>query len=141
MDPHPDAKTTQQAERTTAPVRPLAVARDVAMLWILSATAGFIVGVASGGPRNMEAFALGIVAANVLAAVLSFAISGALNPDNRWRHLGWVALFAWATSIANVIFLGFPVTDWLMSAPLIAILMGIGGALSPLLRKIFSVGS
>ena len=69
-----------------------------------------------------------------LFSIVGFCISGYLAKGNRWKHLSFVALFAWLTSIVNIFF-GFPVVFWLATVFFIFPLMGVGGGLSYLFKR------
>lgn len=114
------------------------VARDVLMIWVLSAIGGFVAGVASAGRGMTEERMLALGVANLLVCILGFAISGALSPENKWAHLRWVAFHTWAWSILNVIFFGLSFENWLLGLPATFAMMGIGGLLSTVLRKAFA---
>ena len=71
---------------------------------------------------------------NLLLGTVGFIISGCLATGNRWRHLAYVALGAWATSVINVLFLGVEVEQWMLSGFFMAFIMGMGGGLSYLFK-------
>ena len=99
-----------------------AIARDVAILLVLTFIAGLI------STATMRPFSVS------LFCIVGFCISGCLAKGNRWKHLGFVALFSWLTSIVNV-FLGFPFEFWLVSVFGIFAWMGAGGGLSYLFKR------
>ena len=73
---------------------------------------------------------LALMASNFLLGTVAFTISGCLAPPGRWRHLGFVALGAWLTSLVNVVFFGVSVLQWMGGAIFMSIIMGLGGAIS-----------
>ena len=99
-----------------------AIARDVAIVFVLTFIAGFISSAAMR-PLSVSLF-----------SIVGFCISGYLAKGNRWKHLSFVALFAWLTSIVNIFF-GFPVVFWLATVFFIFPLMGVGGGLSYLFKR------
>ncbi len=99
-----------------------AIARDVAVLWVLTFIAGFL---SSAAMRPVSV---------PLFSVVGFCISGYLAKENRWKHLSFVALFAWLIGSVNIFF-GWPVDFWLFSVLFIFPLMGVGGGLSYLLKR------
>ena len=110
------------------------VLRDVAIIWMLTMIGGFIIGVSGAGgtsPRAVAAIAL----SNVLLGTIGFVISGCLAPARRWNHLAAVALGVWITGLVNVAIMGITLMQWAASAVLIALMMGLGGALSYLFRR------
>jgi hypothetical protein len=107
------------------------IIRDVVIVWVLTAMGGAVVGFATGGPtRNAQGFMLGVKAANVLFGTVGFAIAGCLAPPPRWHHLGVVAVAVWFAGLINVALFGFSVSDWIASAIVMALIMGLGGAIS-----------
>jgi hypothetical protein len=110
------------------------VLRDVAMILVLTAMGGFVAGVAGhrGDPASSM---LALMVSNLFFITLGFTISGCLATGNRWRHLAYVALGAWAASIMNVLFFGLTVEQWMLSAFLMAFLMAMGGGLSFLFKR------
>ena len=131
-------ETETKSKEPSQGVNGAKVARDVLMIWLLSAIGGVIAGVASAGRGMTEERMLALAMSNLLFCVLGFAISGALNPSNKWEHLRWVAFHTWAWSILNVLFFGLSFENWLLGLPVMFATMGIGGLLSTVLRKAFS---
>jgi len=115
-------------------IRPGAVARDVVIVWVLTAIGGFIVGL-SGASSSSDRYIFAIAASNLLLGTIGFTVAGCLTPANRWSHLSWVALFTWLSSIFNVLFLGFSFGNWVASLTFIALMAGVGGAISLLFKK------
>lgn len=109
------------------------VARDVVIVWILSAMGGFIVGI-SGTPIGSDRYMMGLVASNLLLGTSAFVIVGCLTPANRWRQLAWVAFYSWLTSLVNLLF-GISISDWLFGGIFMAIIAGIGGGISLIFKK------
>lgn len=108
-------------------VRPLHVARDVAIVFLLTFFGGVVVGIAGGsGARNMAAIAI----SNFLFSTVAFTICGALSPQTRWQQLGIVTLLAWILSAVNMLFAPITVFMWLGGLFFMAVTAGIGGALS-----------
>ena len=137
MEPSQAPSDLVQTPASRPRVDPRKVARDVVLLIILSMLGGFVAGLATAGTSSAGQFTMGVVAANILTSIAGFAISGALCPGNRWPHLRWVAFFAWIPGALNML-LGLSFLDWLLGLPLMYVFMGVGGALSPFLRRIFS---
>ena len=121
---------------TTDGIRVGSIVRDVVIVWILTAIGGFVVGFATGGrQQDPQGYILGILAANFLLGTVAFTIVGCLAPADRWRHLGFVAIGAWLTSIINVLFFGVTVPQWIFGALFMAFIMGFGGAISYVFKK------
>lgn len=112
---------------------PVKVARDVVLVWVLTAMGGFIVGL-SGTSIGSDRYMLALGASNLLLGTSAFVIAGCLTPANRWRHLAWVAFYSWLLSIVNVLF-GVRISDWLIGSVFMAIIAGIGGGISVLFKK------
>jgi hypothetical protein len=111
------------------------ILRDVAILWVLTGLGGIVAGAA--GPRQPAESvwtSTGVALSNVLFSIVGFTISGCLAKGNRWKHLAYVALFAWCSGIVNVFF-GLPFESWLSGAVVLPLLMGIGGGLSYLIKR------
>lgn len=110
------------------------VLRDVAIIFVLTAMGGVI---ARFVPREdpAETPIMAIAVSNFLLGTVGFIISGCLATGNRWRHLAYVALGAWLASIINVLFFGFPIQQWMLSAFFMALIMGVGGGLSFIFKR------
>ena len=112
------------------------IIRDVIILWVLTGIGGFAAGLATGGPqRDAQQFIIAVAASNLLLGTVGFTVVGCLAPPNRWRHLAFVALGVWITSLINVVFFGVGLAQWIGSAIFMAIVMGIGGAISYLFKR------
>jgi hypothetical protein len=110
-----------------------AVIRDVAIIVALTFVVGFALVVTAPvyPPRGM----LAIIASTVAVGTVGFAISGCLAPGKRWRHLAYVALGVWLAALMNVMFFDSTVVEWLFGAPVVALMMGLGGVISYLFKK------
>lgn len=91
-----------------------------------------MVAIVSGKVRSSVA---ALATSNLLLGTVAFTIAGCLTPLRRWRHLGFVAGGAWLMSLINVAFLGVSISEWIGGAIAIALMMGLGGAISGILRK------
>jgi len=112
------------------------IIRDVVIVWVLTAMGGFVAGLATGGPpRDAQRFMLAVMVSNFLLGTVAFTIAGCLAPPGRWRHLSFVALGAWVTSLINVVFFGVSIPQWIGGAIFIAIIMSIGGAISYVFKR------
>lgn len=125
---------------TEPQVRVGPIIRDIVIVWVLTAVGGLVAGVATGGPeRDAQRFMLAVAVSNCLLGTVAFTIAGYLAPPARWRHLYFVALGAWLTSLINIVFLDFSILQWIGAAIFMAmftaIIMGIGGAISYLFKK------
>ncbi len=126
--PSPNQRTPKNAA-PFARVGP--VLRDVVIVSILTFIGGVIAGVATGGPqRDPQRFIFAVMISNLLLGTVGFTIAGCLAPPARWRHLGLVALGAWFVGLINVAFFGTRVLQWIEGAIFLAVMMGIGGAIS-----------
>lgn len=112
------------------------IVRDVIIVWVLTAMGGFVAGVATGGPqRDPQRFMLAIMVSNVLLGTVAFTIAGCLAPPGRWRHLAFVALGAWFTSLINVVFFGATIPQWIGGAIFMSVIMAIGGCVSYVFKR------
>jgi hypothetical protein len=113
------------------------IIRDVIIIWILTSMGGFVIGFALAGLPDAKVREAGAYAvSNLLFGTLGFTIAGFLAPSRKWRHLGIVAIGVWFTSLINVMFLGVSVPQWIGGAIFLAIFMGLGGAISNVLRRV-----
>jgi len=108
-----------------------AVARDVAIIWVLTFAGGVIAGVAGGDPSQRM---IAIAVSNILFSIIGFIIVGCLVGGRRWKHLFVVTFILWVTSLVNILF-GVGLGQWLFALPLTLILMGIGGGISYIFRR------
>lgn len=128
--------TTEPKPPTDQQVRVGPIIRDIVIVWLLTGIGGFVAGIATGGPdRNPQQFIFAAAASNFLLGTVAFTIVGCLAPPERWRHLGFVAIGAWFTSLINVLFFGVTVPQWIFGAIVMAIIMGFGGAISYVFKK------
>ena len=110
-----------------------AIIRDVIIVWIFTTAGGFLVGFAALNASLGElVFALGL--SNTILATIAFCISGCMIQEDRWKHLAIVAIFAWLTSIVNVIMELFTIGDWIFSIVWIFVWAGLGGGLSFIIK-------
>ena len=131
MDTTTPPPIVQQPPLTNQGLRVALIIRDVVIVWVLTAMGGFVAGVATGGPeRDVQLYLLAIMASNLLFGTIAFTIAGCLAPPGRWRHLSFVALGVWLTSLVNVVFFAVTIPQWIGGAIFTAILMGLGGAIS-----------
>ena len=104
-----------------------AVIRDVVIIWVLTALAGFTIGVTG---VEGDSYIVGLAFANIIFGVVGFCISGCLAKSNRWKHLCIVALGVWLVSLINVLAASITLLSWFLGVILIYIMMGIGGSIS-----------
>jgi hypothetical protein len=109
------------------------IIRDVAIIVALTFIGGFILGFF--GMLRTQFGMLAIVISNLVLGTAGFAISGCLARGNRWRHLASVALGVWLFGLVNVVFMGIGIIPWIFSSIAVAVMMGIGGALSYVFRS------
>ena len=132
----PDGTESTSHKTVIARGRVSLVIRDVVMVWFFTAVGGFAVGFASRAlqlspPQGM----LILAASNFLLGTVAFTIVGCLAPPGRWRHLGFVALGAWFTSLINLLLIDISIPQWIGGAIFIAIIMGMGGAISYIFKR------
>lgn len=113
-------------------IRPGAVARDVAILWVLTLVGGVVAGIAS--QPGTARFAMAVAVSNILLSTIGFVIVGCLVGGRRWKHLAVVTVVLWLTGLINTLF-GVTLAQWFLSIILLFIVMGIGGSVSYLFRK------
>jgi hypothetical protein len=136
MDTTTPPPIVQRLQPTEQRVRLGPIVRDVIIVWALTAMGGFIAGVATGGPQgDAQQFMLAIIASNVLLGTVAFTIAGCLAPSGRWRHLLFVAVGAWFTSLINVVFFGVTIPQWMGGAIFMSVIMAIGGGISYVFKR------
>ena len=129
----PQLQIVQPPPPSEQPIRFGPIIRDVAIVWVLTAIGGFLVGLAGGATgQNPQAI---LVVSNLLLGTVAFTIAGCLAPPPRWRHLGFVALGSWLTSLINVVFFKVTIAQWFASIIFLGIIMSIGGGISYLFKK------
>ena len=112
------------------------IVRDVIIVWVLTAMGGFVAGVATGGPqRDAQRFMAAVMVSNLLLGTVAFTIAGCLAPPGRWRHLAFVALGSWLTSLINVVFFGVTIAQWIGGVVFMAVIMGVGGGISYVFKR------
>jgi len=110
MDTTTPPPIVQPPPPTEQGVRIGPIIRNVVTVWVLTAMGGFVAGVATGEPhQHPQRLMLTMAASNFLLGTVAFTIVGCLAPRERWRHLGFVAIGAWFTSLINVLFFGLTV--------------------------------
>ena len=120
----PDVPATQS-------LKPLAVLRDIGIVWGLTLLCGFVVGVA-GAKSNLTT---ALVLCNFLFGIVGFVIAGCLTIENRWKHLFAVSVGLWLVGLVNMLFIPMTLLQWFQSYVFILIIMGIGGGLAAIVRK------
>jgi FtsH-binding integral membrane protein len=125
-------KSMEDNSSITGQIRPGAVARDVAIIWVLTLIGGFIVGIST--PLGTTRFMIGIAVSNTILTTIAFIIIGCLVGENRWKHMTIVTVATWLVSAFNI-FLGVGPTQWFFSIIAMFLFMGIGGGISYLFRK------
>jgi hypothetical protein len=131
MDNTPPPPIVQPPPPTEQRARIGPIIRDVIIVWVLTAMGGFVVGVATGGPHgDAQRYIAAVAVSNILLGTVAFTIAGCLAVGGRWRHLAFVAFWSWITSLFNVVFFGVSIGQWIGGAFFLAIVMGLGGAVS-----------
>jgi len=115
-------------------IRWLVVLRDVAIVFGLTFVGGFVIGVV-GGLRGEPVNVLVLGVSNLITATIGFSIVGSLTREKRWAHLAVVAVGAWLTGLANVALGTTNIFQWVAGIFFVAATMGVGGAISCLIRK------
>jgi len=107
------------------------VARDVAIVWVVTLVGGFVGAFIPALKQGVFADdVLRAGAVNLIFLPAAYCISGCLVKTNRFRHLSYVAFFAWLTSVLNV-FLGYATWGmWISGIVAAYVFMLIGGAIS-----------
>jgi len=101
-----------------------AIIRDVFIVYVMTFIAGFVLGfMGVASPATLSL-------ATLIFGTIGFAISGCLAKVNRFSHLIKVAFGLWLVSLSNIFILGTTVSQWLLSAIIILIMMGAGGGIS-----------
>jgi hypothetical protein len=104
-----------------------AVLRDVIIIWILTALAGFVIGFTSPPKDN---FMMGYALANLVFGSVGFTISGCMAKVGRWKHLFIVAIGVWIVGLINIIIAPINIMQWFFGFIFIVLIMAIGGGLS-----------
>jgi len=114
-----------------------AILVDVGIIFGLSFGGGFVVGFVAALTRASAGVAMvGLAVSNIVFITIGFVLSGCRAPrGKRWPHIAWVALGLWLVSFINVMFFGVPIGQWVASAFLLSVCMGIGGGLSSFIRR------
>jgi len=131
----PPLQVVQPPPPTEQPFRIGPIIRDVAIVWVLTAIGGFVIGVSGGSHGDPRRHQVALVISNFLLGTVGFMIAGCLAPRPRWNHLAYVALGAWLTSLINVIFFHVTVPQWMFSALFMGIIMAVGGGLSYVFKR------
>lgn len=128
MDTPTPPPTAQPPPPTEQHFRVGPLIRDVVIIVALTSIGSFVIGLVArlGLPLGMVALA----ASNLLLGTVGFVISGCLAVGNRWRHLAYVAVGVWLAAFTNVLFFGFAIVEWLFGVIAVALMMGLGGAIS-----------
>jgi ankyrin repeat protein len=103
-----------------------AVLRDVCIIWILTALAGFVIRVIY---PEIDLI-MGAAFANLIFGSVGFAISGCMAKVNRWKHLFIVAIGVWIVGLINIFIVSISFIEWLFGVIFILFIMAIGGGLS-----------
>lgn len=111
-----------------------AVVRDGGLILLLTAVGGLIIGLTSY-TTDFESLLLLVACMNLLFLVVGFTISASVVGRGRWQHIAAVGLVVWLFGIINVLLGIGSIIDWIVSALLIAVCMGVGGALSYLFKR------
>lgn|GEM_PF-5926404 len=125
---------TYQSPQPQPPIALGAVVRDAGLILILTAVAGLIIGLTSY-TTDFESLLLLVACITLLFLVVGFTISASVVDRGRWQHIAAVGLMVWLFGIINVLVGIGSITDWFVSALLIAVCMGAGGALSYLFKR------
>lgn len=112
-----------------------AVIRDMAIIFILMAFGGFILGVLVGLIGQRELLKPLLALAMLALGTIGFIISGCLTPRNRWHHLKRVAFSTWVLSLMNVFLFNLPLASWMLGAIYFMLMMLIGGGISLLFKR------
>lgn len=110
------------------------IGRDVAIIFILTAIGGFIIGMVnafSGGPLSIVWLAV----SNLIFGSAGFAYSAYKVSAHRWAHLVAVAIGVWILSLMNPLLGLTTFTDWLFGIIAILLFMGIGGGIGIALAR------
>lgn len=123
-----------------------AVIRDVGIIWLLTALAGFINAfipnfiAGYNAAANNQPFPVSPAAPMVpspslspiiaVLTVIGFVISGSLAQRSRWKHLFAVAIVTWLSYLLNVVFGHYSPVVWFASVFYLLLMMSIGGVIS-----------
>lgn len=111
------------------------LARDVAILWVLTLIGGFFVGFFGRlGAWSAGGTQMAIALSNFVLGTIGFTISGCLVGGQRWKHLRNVMLCVWVTGLINLL-VGVTLIQWALSLIVLTIIMLTGGGISHLLRR------
>jgi hypothetical protein len=125
---------SQQSQKSSSDFRIGPILRDAVIVYLLSFMGGLIVGLTAHEPLSNPRPAAALVISNLLFCIFGFTISGCLATGNRWKHLAYVALFAWFAGVVNVIFTPVTIETWLLGVLVMPFLAAIGGVLSLLIK-------
>lgn len=116
-----------------------AVLRDAAIIFILTALSGAVVGIyhaSLGGDAPIPAReAPAIAFGNIAFTTVGFIISGCLSKKHRFKHGLRVTLALWILSLGNVFLFGVTLASWIISPVVILPCMVVGVGISFLFAK------
>jgi hypothetical protein len=115
-------------------VRVALILRDIVIIVALTFIGGFVIGLAAD-PTSTRGM-LAIAASNLLLGTVGFVISGCLAVGSRRRHLAFVGLGVWIAGLMNVLLFGFGFIQWFLGFFAVALMMGVGGAISYLFKSV-----
>lgn len=112
--------------------RVMPVVQGVVIVWFLTGIAGAVASIVKSALELSPPEGLLISAASsFLLGTVAFTIVGCrAPPGGRWRHLAFVALVSWVTSLINVLIFGVGIFQWIVGAIVVSMYMAMGGALS-----------
>jgi hypothetical protein len=120
----------------TRKTRILPVIRDIIIVLILLEQGPMVVAMVTHSPAHeAPPYTIADAATAFLLGIAGFTLSGYFASAHRWNHLVLVAFGAWFFCILKGIFIGGSVLTGIVVAIIMAILMGIGGALSCVFKK------
>lgn len=126
------------AEKPRARIHPVAILRDILLVWAWLLFAGLVaIVLAMAMTSDLISSSIAEIIAVPIAVVLGaagFAISGHLTPVGRWKHLCLVAIGVWLLFGLQTMS-DFDWAGWTTTALYIALSMGLGGGASYFIKS------
>ena len=134
-DSHPILPGVERQQASSSDFRFGPILRDVAIIWVLTFFGGVVAAFAAHSQSAQRVWvSSGVVVSDLLFGTVGFVISGCLATGSRWKHLAYVALFCWITSLINILF-GLPVEQWFWGAFFYPLVMAVGGGVSYVFKR------
>lgn len=117
-------------------LRLLPIIRDVVIILVLLELGPMLLAMATHSPQHEAPhYTTADAVVALLLGIVGFTLSGYFATSRRWHHLGSVAFGVWLFCFLKGAFIGGRVLTGIVIAIILAVLMGIGGALSYVFKR------